>query len=89
MNKAAFPGLAISLTFLSLLCSCAPQREFVRFGDPGTFHPGRPESAVPFSGPEGEYDSYELIDRGAPNQGIPAMYSGRQGGYPVIVPNPW
>jgi hypothetical protein len=67
-----------------LVCACAPQREFVRFGNPGTFHPGPPRSAAQFSGPDGEYDSYELIDHGtAPNHGVPAMYSGQQGGYPM------
>jgi hypothetical protein len=87
----------------ALVCACAPQREFVRFDNAGTFHPGTSRSAAHFSGPDGEYDSYELIDHGAPNHGIPPMYSGQQGGYPaavpgydaygnpvtVIVPNPW
>lgn len=87
-----------------VVCACAPQREFVQFGNPGTFHPGPSRFAPQFSGPEGEYDSYELVDHGGvPNHGIPPMYSGQQGGYPaavsgydaygnpvtVIVPNPW
>lgn len=83
--------LTISLT----LCSCAPQREFVAFGDAGTFHPGPHHSGSQFSGPDGEYDSYELVDNGGvPNQGIAPMYSGghqrgyggyNNGGYPRAV----
>jgi hypothetical protein len=98
---------AITLAFLSMVAfsSCAPQREFVRFGDAGTFHPG-PRHGSGGSSDE-EYDSYEVIDHGAPNHGVPAMYSGQPsyqgGGYPaavppynaygnpqtIIVPNPW
>lgn len=103
MTGTAISKTALWLSALGLLSACAPEREFVRFGNPGTFHPGRPEPAGQFHGPEGEYDSYELIDHGAPNHGVPAMYSGRQGGVPVVVdtydaygnprrvvvPNPW
>ena len=59
-----------------LLSACAPQREFVRFEDAGTFRPS-PVPLVqdsPFQGPVGEYDSYELVDHGAPNHGIPPLY---------------
>ena len=88
----------------ALVCACAPQREFVQFGNPGTFHPGPRHSGGGSSGHDDEYDSYELVDHGGvPNQGIPPMYSGQQGNYPaavqgydaygnpvtVIVPNPW
>jgi hypothetical protein len=57
----------------------------VRFGDAGTFRPGANQQV---SGPDGEYDSYEVIDHGAPNHGVPPMYSGQpgyQGGYPAAV----
>jgi hypothetical protein len=93
-----------ALIAVLLLAGCAPQRDFVRFGDAGTFRPGANQQV---SGPDGEYDSYEVIDHGAPNHGYPAMYSGQPGyqagGYPaavqtydqygnpqtLIVPNPW
>ncbi len=89
----------------ALVCACAPQREFVQFGNPGTFHPGPRHAGAESSGHDDEYDSYELVEHGsAPNQGIPPMYSGQRGNnYPaavpgndaygnpvtVIVPNPW
>jgi len=86
---------ALSLLLALLLSACAPQREFVRFRDAGTFHPGPQSGGQNFSGPEGEYDSYELIDHGTvPNHGIPPMYSqdpyGAYG-YPTSVgyPNRW
>lgn len=98
-------SLALAFVAIVALCSCAPQREFVQFGNPGTFHPGPRHSGGETNGPDGEYDSYELVDHGgAPNQGIPPMYSGQRGNdYPaavqgydaygnpvtVIVPNPW
>ena len=66
-------------TFLLLGASCAPQREFVQFGDAGTFHP--PASIRRESADGEEYDSYELIDHGAPNHGVPPMYGGQQRGY--------
>lgn len=76
MNTPAY-FLAIGVL---TLCSCAPQREFVAFGDASTFRPGQ-HSGSQFSGPEGEYDSYELVDNGGvPNQGIAPMYSGQQAG---------
>jgi hypothetical protein len=81
----------------ALLVGCAPQREFVRFGNPGTFQPSNQSTAI-LSGPTGEYDSYEVIDHGAPNHGYPPMYSGggyaspapafshpHDGGYPKVV----
>ena len=78
------------------LASCAPQREFVRFGNAGTFHPGpRHGSGSGSHGPDEEYDSYEVIDHGAPNHGVPPMYSRQPsnlgGGYPAAVPtyNPY
>jgi hypothetical protein len=59
------------------LCSCAPQREYVAFGDVGTFHPGPRYSSEEFSDADTEYDSYELVDNGrSPNHGIPPMYGG-------------
>lgn len=65
-----------------LICSCSPQREFVAFGDAGTFHPGTHHSTDQFSGPDGEYDSYELVDNGrSPNHGIPPMYGGAYSRY--------
>jgi hypothetical protein len=60
------------------LISCAPQREFVHFEDAGTFHPGPGQGNRRVGPPSGEYDSYELIDHGAPNQGIAPMYQGNQ-----------
>jgi hypothetical protein len=81
-----------------LLVSCAPQREFVSFDPGGNFHTARQSSNV-FRDSTGEYDSYEVIDHGAPNHGYPPMYAGgRQysgyataytpqcdGGYPKVV----
>lgn len=65
----------------ALVCACTPQREFVQFGNPGTFHPGPRHSGGGSSGHNDEYDSYELVDHGGvPNQGIPPMYSGQQAG---------
>lgn len=79
----------LALLAAFLLAGCAPQREFVGFGDAGTFRPGANQQV---SGPDGadeEYDSYEVIDHGAPNHGYPAMYSGQPGyqagGYPAAV----
>lgn len=85
-SKANFEQMKQALiifTISLMLCSCAPQREFVAFGDAGTFRPGPQHSGSQFSGPEGEYDSYELVDNGGvPNQGIAPMYSGSlQRGY--------
>jgi hypothetical protein len=54
--------------------SCAPRREFVRFEDAGTFRPGPAQGDRQAGPPDDEYDSYELIDHGAPNQGIAPMY---------------
>lgn len=52
------------------------------FSDAGTFHPGPNREGDQMSKPTGEYDSYELIDHGAPNAGVPPMYSGQNaGGY--------
>ena len=60
-----------------MICSCAPQREYVAFGDAGTFHPGPRYSSEEFSDADTEYDSYELVDNGrSPNHGIPPMYGG-------------
>jgi hypothetical protein len=87
LPQAGFGLIIVAL----LLASCAPKREFVRFGDAGTFHPGPHHGSRGHSGaPDGEYDSYEVIDHGAPNHGVPPMY-GRQpsyqgGGYPAAVP---
>jgi hypothetical protein len=80
----------IQLISASWMISCAPQREFVRFEDAGTFRPGRGDDGARPGRPEGEYDSYELIDHGAPNHGIAPMYHGHQppvygGGYPALV----
>ena len=92
-KKSHFVAIAfrcvVAIPFVLALISCAPQREFVRFGDAGTFRPGANQQV---SGPDGayeEYDSYEVIDHGAPNHGYPAMYSGQPGyqggGYPAAV----
>jgi len=88
--KLVCPWLLIAF----LLSACAPQREFVRFGNAGTFHPGPQPGAQSFSGPEGEYDSYELIDHGTvPNHGIPPMYANPYSGYGYPAsggyPNRW
>ena len=106
-NMKTFISPLTLVAFLAnfTLCSCAPQREFVQFGNPGTFHPGPRHAGAESSGHDDEYDSYELVDHGGtPNQGIPPMYSGQRGNtYPaavpgydaygnpvtVIVPNPW
>jgi len=75
--------LLYHLIATSVICiSCAPQREFVRFGDAGTFHPGpRHGSGGGSGGSDEEYDSYEVIDHGAPNHGVPPMYGGQSRGY--------
>ena len=89
-NSLLYQNL-LALLAAFLLVSCAPQREFVRFGDAGTFHPGpRHGSGSGSDGSDEEYDSYEVIDHGAPNHGVPPMYSGQPsyqgGGYPAAVP---
>jgi hypothetical protein len=59
------------------------QREFVKFDNPYSY----PVSVQ--SSPIGEYDSYELIDQGAPKSGIPPMYSQRDPStYGVLVDGP-
>jgi hypothetical protein len=82
--------------FLLLGASCAPQREFVQFGDAGIF---RPQANIRHESGDGEeYDSYEVIDHGAPNHGVPPMYGGQSrryapthypqvqdGGYPRVM----
>ena len=84
MKTFISPAIPFACFSILALSSCAPQREFVQFGNPGTFHPGPQPDARNFGAPEGEYDSYELIDHGTvPNHGVPAMYSGQQGGYPM------
>ena len=87
LNSSCFPFLAF-LVFSAI--SCAPRREFVRFEDAGTFRPGPGQGDRRVGPPDGEYDSYELIDNGAPSQGIAPMYQGSQqpaynGGYPQVV----
>ena len=89
--------VAFLFVLLLTLSACAPEREFVQFSDAGTFHPGPAQGGGDRSGPQGEYDSYELIDHGAPNHGIAPMYQGYQqgyqqphrghhgGGYPAVV----
>lgn len=96
-RKMGVTGFFVSLALLLALGACAPQREFVQFSDAGTFHPGPGQAGGDRGEPEGEYDSYELIDHGAPNQGIAPMYQGNQqgyqpqprghggGGYPAVV----
>ena len=84
LEKRESLGLPVAILFVLFLLSlsaCAPEREFVQFSDAGTFHPGPGQSRGDRSGPQGEYDSYELIDHGAPNQGIAPMYQGNQQGY--------
>ena len=72
----------VPIALILLLPACTPRREFVRFGYAGTFHPGPQPGSQNFSGPESEYDSYELIDHGTvPNQGIPSMYANPYSGY--------
>jgi hypothetical protein len=78
------------LTITLSVSGCAPRREFVRFEDAGTFRPGPGQDERRMGAPEGEYDSYELINHGAPNHGIAPMYQGYQqpvyhGGYPQVV----
>ena len=104
MKTSISPAILIAGLVMFALSSCMPQREFVQFGNPGTFHPGPRHSEGHSGNPAGEYDSYELVDHGGiPNHGIPPMYSGQQDSYPaavpgydaygnpvtVIVPNPW
>ena len=86
-HTSCFPLLAF-LVFSAV--SCAPRREFVRFEDAGTFRPGPGQGDRRVGPPDGEYDSYELIDNGAPSHGIAPMYQGYQqpaynGGYPQVV----
>jgi hypothetical protein len=88
--KSSF-AILLAIFSVSFHTSCAPQREFVRFGDAGTFHPGpRNGSGRDLDDSETEYESCELIDHGAPNHGVPPMYSGQSsdqgGGYPAAVP---
>jgi hypothetical protein len=71
----------IAFILLLALGACMPEREYVQFSDAGTFHPGPAQGGGDGSGPQGEYDSYELIDHGAPNHGIAPMYQGYQQGY--------
>lgn len=78
--KNVFAKSLFVLVIFSLI-SCAPQREFVRFEDAGTFYPGPSEGRRRIGPPSDEYDSYELIDNGAPNQGIAPMYQGQQPSY--------
>jgi len=97
LEKRESLGLPVAILFVLLLLSlsaCGPEREFVQFSDAGTFHPGPGQSRGDRGGPEGEYDSYELIDHGAPIQGIAPMYQEnhqgyrnphRGGGYPAVV----
>jgi hypothetical protein len=75
-SKKPFALSPLLLLLGFLLSACAPQREFVRFDDAGTFRPQPAREVLPasFQGPSGEYDSYELIDHGAPNHGIPPLY---------------
>lgn len=74
-------GFLFGMTLL--LSACAPKREYVKFDNPYS-HPLPGQSS-----PIGEYDSYELIDRGAPNSGIPPMYSQRNHApYGVLVDGP-
>jgi hypothetical protein len=80
-RKMRVTGFFVSLALLLVLSACAPQREFVQFSDAGTFHPGHGQGGGDRGEPQGEYDSYELIDHGAPNQGIAPMYQGNQNGY--------
>jgi hypothetical protein len=91
MKNSLLNQTVLALIVALFLASCAPQREFVRFGDAGTFHPGPLHGSG--AGPDGsveEYDSYEVIDHGAPNHGVPPMYSRQpsyqSGGYPAAVP---
>ena len=74
--------LCLHAFVLLVLCSCSPQREYVAFGDAGTFHPGPRYSSEEFSDADTEYDSYELVDNGrSPNHGIPPMYAGTHNRY--------
>jgi hypothetical protein len=66
-----------------LFSACAPKREYVKFDNPYS-HPVKGQSSA-----IGEYDSYELIDHGAPNSGIPPMYTqGNAATYGVLVDGP-
>ena len=70
--------------------SSAPQREFVCFEDTGTFRTSLGQGDRRGGSPAGKYDSYELIDHGAPNHGIAPMYQVYQrapynGGYSQVV----
>ena len=97
MKTSISPALPVVALAIFALSACAPQREFVQFSDAGTFHPGPGQGGGDRGEPQGEYDSYELIDHGAPNQGIAPMYQGNQqgyqqqprghggGGYPAVV----
>ena len=97
MKTSISPALPVVALAIFALSACAPQREFVQFSDAGTFHPGPRQGGGDRGEPQGEYDSYELIDHGAPNQGIAPMYQGNQqgyqqqprghggGGYPAVV----
>jgi hypothetical protein len=92
MQNSLWNQPLLALLAAYLLASCAPLREFVKFGDAGTFHPGpRHGSGSGSDGSDEEYDSYELIDHGAPNHGVPPMYSGQPsyqgGGYPASGPH--
>ncbi len=88
MKTSISPLTLVAILAIVTLCSCAPQREFVQFGNPGTFHPGPRQSGDESSGHDGEYDSYELVDHGGvPNQGIPPMYSRQQAGVLQADPN--
>lgn len=71
------------LPSVCFLPSCAPQREFVKFGNP-CFQPFRGQSS-----PVSEYDSCEWIGHGVSNSGIPAAYSQRNPApYGVLVDGP-
>jgi hypothetical protein len=80
---AGISAMKTKLYFLAIvtlmLCSCAPQREFVQFGDAGIFRPQANIRNEPGDGEE--YDSYEVIDHGTPNHGVPPMYGGQGRGY--------
>jgi hypothetical protein len=47
-------SLALAFVAIVAFCSCAPQREFVQFGNPATFHPGPRHSGGESSGHDGE-----------------------------------
>ena len=81
MKTSIPPAILVFALAIFALSVCGPQREFVQFSDAGTFHPGPGQGGGDRGEPQGEYDSYELIDHGAPNQGIAPMYQGNQNGY--------